>query len=68
MASIRKINNLNEVKLQKLKFQTNSAFVRVEVFASVTMKNAVFWHVTVYGSCKTDASGEHMASIIRVKK
>jgi hypothetical protein len=29
------------------------------------MKNAVFWKVTPFGSCKIDVSEEHNASIIR---
>jgi hypothetical protein len=32
------------------------------------MKNAVFWDVTLCGSCKTDVSEERIASIIRVAR
>jgi hypothetical protein len=31
--------------------------VRFEVFTAVTMKNAVFWDVTPYGSCKNRRFG-----------
>jgi hypothetical protein len=32
--------------------QTFSSGVRLEVLTAVTMKNGVFWDVTVHGSCK----------------
>jgi hypothetical protein len=32
------------------------------------MKNAVFWKVTLFGSCKKDVSEERSASIIRVTR
>jgi hypothetical protein len=32
------------------------------------MKNAVFWGVMAFGSCKTDVSEEHVTSIIRVTR
>jgi hypothetical protein len=31
--------------------------VRFEVFTAVAMNNAVFWDVTLYGSCKTRRFG-----------
>jgi hypothetical protein len=31
--------------------------VRFEVFAAVTMKNGVFWYVTLCGSCKNRRFG-----------
>jgi hypothetical protein len=31
------------------------------------MRNVVFWDVMPCGSCKTDVSEEHIASIIRVE-
>jgi hypothetical protein len=40
---------------------------RFEVSTGVTMKNAVFWYATLYGSCvRPDVSAELRASIIRV--
>jgi hypothetical protein len=41
--------------------------VRLEIFTAVTMKNAVFWDVTRYGSCKNRFSEEYIASVIREK-
>jgi hypothetical protein len=32
-------------------------YVRFEVFAAVNMKNAVFWDVTLCGSCKNRRFG-----------
>jgi hypothetical protein len=32
--------------------------MRFEVFTAVTMKNAVFWDVTPYGSCKSRRFGD----------
>jgi hypothetical protein len=42
--------------------------VGLEVFAEVTMKNAVFWDVAPCGLVKTDVSGERVASIFRVEQ
>jgi hypothetical protein len=46
-------------------FATNIQFkkdysyhVRFKIFTVVTMKNAVFWDVTTYGSCKSRSSGK----------
>jgi hypothetical protein len=35
---------------------------------AVTMKNVIFLDVTPCGSCKTDVSEDHIASIIRVTR
>jgi hypothetical protein len=40
--------------------------VRFEVYTAVTMKNAVFWDVTLWALVRTDASGEFSTSVIRV--
>jgi hypothetical protein len=34
-----------------------TAFVRFEVFMVVTMKNAVFWDITLCGFCKNQCFG-----------
>jgi hypothetical protein len=44
----------------------NKECVRFEVFAAVTMKNGVFWHITPCDLVRTDVSEELSASIIRV--
>jgi hypothetical protein len=41
---------------------------RFEVFTAMTMKNAVFWDVTLCALVRTDVSEERTVSIIRVKK
>jgi hypothetical protein len=38
------------------------------MFTAVTMKNAVFWEVTLCGSCKNRHFGGSIASIIRIKR
>jgi hypothetical protein len=38
-----------------------------EFFTPMTMKNAVFLDVTLFGSCKNDVSEELIACIIRLK-
>jgi hypothetical protein len=43
-------------------------YVRFEVFTAVTMKNGVFWDVTLCGSLRTDVSEELSASFIRVTR
>jgi hypothetical protein len=43
-------------------------YVRFEVFKAVTLKNAVFWDVTPYGSWKNRCFGKSMASIISVER
>jgi hypothetical protein len=43
-------------------------FVRFEVFTAVTMKNGVFWDLTLVAFVRTDVSEEHSASFIRVTK
>jgi hypothetical protein len=43
----------------------NSRYVRFEVFTAVTMKNAVFWDVTLVALVRTDVSEERSTSIIR---
>jgi hypothetical protein len=35
---------------------------------AVTVKNAVFWDVTLWGFVRTDVSEERIASIIRVER
>jgi hypothetical protein len=42
--------------------------VKLEVFTAVTMKNDVFWDVTLCGSCKNRRFGEPSASFIRVTR
>jgi hypothetical protein len=32
--------------------ETAVVYIRFEVFTAVTMKNAVFWDITPFGSCK----------------
>jgi hypothetical protein len=36
---------------------TNNGSLRFEVFMAVTMKNGVFWDVTLCGSCKNRRFG-----------
>jgi hypothetical protein len=43
------------------------SYVRYEVFAAMTMKNAMFWGVTKCGSVRTGVSEKRVASIIRVR-
>jgi hypothetical protein len=42
--------------------------VRFEVFTAVTMKNGVFWDVTLCGSCKNRRFGELRLSFIRLTR
>jgi hypothetical protein len=45
---------------------TSLRYVRSEDFTTVTKKNAVFWDVTLYGSCRNRRFGaERIASIGR---
>jgi hypothetical protein len=44
------------------KFWIRLFSVRSEVFTAVTMKNAVFWDVTPYGSCKNRRFGINPSS------
>jgi hypothetical protein len=46
----------------------NKRFVKFEVFTAVTMKNGVYWDVTLCGSCKNRRFGELSASFIRVTR
>jgi hypothetical protein len=39
-------------------------FVRFEVFTAVTMKNGVFWDVTLCGSCKNRSYSFHLLVFI----
>jgi hypothetical protein len=48
-------NNRNQTRL--LTTSNLQFFVRFEVFATVTMKNGVFWDVTPCGSCKNRRFG-----------
>jgi hypothetical protein len=56
------------LKLQKKLYFKKKFNVRFEVVTAVTMKNGFFWDVTPCGSCKTDASEELSASIIRATR
>jgi hypothetical protein len=44
---------LNDVIIEKYVF----TYVRFEIFTEVSMKNAVFWNVTPYGSSKNRRFG-----------
>jgi hypothetical protein len=41
----------------KIMYRRNHIFVRFEVFMAVTIKNGVFWNVTLYGSCENRRFG-----------
>jgi hypothetical protein len=43
-------------------------YVRFEVFTAVTMKNGVFWNVTLVALVRTDVSKELSASFIRATR
>jgi hypothetical protein len=43
-------------------------YVRSEVYTAVTMKNAVFWDMTLCGSCKNCSFGGAYRPIVRVKR
>jgi hypothetical protein len=49
--------------LQPISKELNLLSVRFEVFAAATIKNVVFWDVTLCDSCKN-----RLASIIRVRR
>jgi hypothetical protein len=51
--------------LDRIWKQTVVAYVRFEVFMAATMTKAIFWDVTLCGSCKNWISEEHVASIFR---
>jgi hypothetical protein len=57
-------NGLFYVNMQALPGKTDEvniasrlSYVRFEVFTAVTMKNCVFWDVTLCGSCKNRRLG-----------
>jgi hypothetical protein len=45
---------------------THMRSVRFQVSTAVTMKNAIFWDVLPYDSCKNRLSEERIAAIIRI--
>jgi hypothetical protein len=59
---------MTEIKFHKHTKQQSKFYVRFEVFPAVTMKNGVFWDVTLCGSCKNRRSDELTASFIRVTR
>jgi hypothetical protein len=52
-----------EVSVKKETFYNISINVRFEVFTAVTMKNGVFWDITLCGSCKSRRFGETAPSL-----
>jgi hypothetical protein len=58
------------MKLQGILFSRTNGFIliRFEVSTAMTIKNAVFWNVTLCGSYNNQSFGGTIAPIIRVTR